>query len=231
MSNINHTLIADFPVFESFSTQELNLVLNNAKSLRYPIGEIIFEQSAPAHSYFFLLHGHIRVTKITPEGKQIGVRYINPGEFFGITEAIGIDRYPATATAAIDSIILCWPSSNWHPLMKDVPKLADKMLKILGRKLQQTHTRIIELTTQSSEQRIANVLLDLSQNSGRQVGENTEITFPISRQDIAEMTGNTLHTVSRILSNWESRSIVKSGRKRISITNLEALKALAQKNT
>jgi CRP-like cAMP-binding protein len=74
---------------------------------------------------------------------------------------------------------------------------------------------MIKMSTQQVEQRIAHALLRLAKQSGRKHDHGSEIDFPISRQDIAQMTGTTLHTVSRILSGWEQRGLIESGRQRI----------------
>jgi CRP-like cAMP-binding protein len=69
----------------------------------------------------------------------------------------------------------------------------------------------------------------LMQQAGRDVPAGIEIDFPISRQDIAEMIGTTLHTVSRILSAWESQGLVGGGRQRVVIRDSRKLFALAEK--
>ena len=97
-------------------------------------------------------------------------------------------------------------------------------------RLQETHTRVIEMSTQQVEQRVANALLRLARQSGHKVEHGVEIDFPISRQDIAQMTGTTLHTVSRILSGWESRGLVESGRQRIVLREPHKLLVLAEDN-
>jgi CRP-like cAMP-binding protein len=71
-------------------------------------------------------------------------------------------------------------------------------------------------------------LLRLVQDAGRRVDVGVEIDFPVSRQDIAEMTGTTLYTVSRLLSAWEEQGIVRSGRQRIVLTTPHALVAIAE---
>ncbi len=228
MNDINRTLIAHFPIFEGFSAEELDSILKSVRSVRYASGQMLFEQGGQAHSFFFLLHGHLRVTKMTSDGKQIGVRYINPGEFCGIAPALGADRYPATAAPVDDSILLIWPAASWLPLAERVPKLAARVMQMLGGRLQEAHERVIELATQTADRRIANILLDLIEKSGRTDASGTEIRFPISRQDIAEMTGTTLHTVSRLLSAWEEKGIVKSGRRRIVITDKDALRKMSE---
>ena len=86
----------------------------------------------------------------------------------------------------------------------------------------------MEMSTKQVEQRIANALLRIVGQSGRKTEEGIEIDFPISRQDIAEMTGTTLHTVSRLLSAWESEGIVRSGRQKVTVTDPHRLMLLAE---
>ena len=83
-----------------------------------------------------------------------------------------------------------------------------------------------ELATQAVEQRVAGALLRLANQSGRKVPEGIEIAFPITRGDIAEMTGTTLHTVSRLLAAWERDGIVASTRRHIVVTQPHRLAVL-----
>ncbi len=81
---------------------------------------------------------------------------------------------------------------------------------------------------QQVEQRIAHALLRLVKQSGRKVEHGIEIDFPISRQDIAQMTGTTLHTVSRTLSAWETKGLVESSRQKIIVREPHQLFVLAE---
>jgi len=80
------------------------------------------------------------------------------------------------------------------------------------------NNRIVELATQQVEQRIANAILRLVTQMGRKVEGGIEIGIPITRQNISDMTGTTLHTVSRLLSAWERDGIVASERRKITVT-------------
>ena len=75
---------------------------------------------------------------------------------------------------------------------------------------------------------MAHALLRLAKQAGKKVDAGVEIDFPISRQDVAEMTGTTLHTVSRILSAWESEGLVEGGRQRIVLRDTYRLHNLAE---
>jgi CRP-like cAMP-binding protein len=231
MTTIDSSVVAHLALFTGFGADELAKILREARSTRYAKNHAVFEQGADAHSFFLLLHGHVRASKTTPTGEQIVVRYVAPGEIFGVAPAIGLAQYPATATAVDDSVVLAWPSAAWPRLIARFPALAANTLQTVGSRLQETHTRIVEMSTQQVEQRVAHALLRLARQSGRKVDRGVEIDFPISRQDIAQMTGTTLHTVSRILSAWEQAGLVESGRQRIVLREPHKILVLAEQTS
>jgi len=228
---IDRSLVADMPLFVGLAPADLDGILSGARSVRYPKNTAVFEQGAEADSFFVLLHGHVRAMKTIPSGEQIAVRYVAPGEVFGVAMAIGMNRYPATAMAVVDSVVLIWPAAAWPDLAARHPALVMNALQTVGSRLQDAHTRVIEMSTEQVEQRIAHALLRLAKQAGRKVEDGIEIAFPISRQGVAEMTGTTLHTVSRTLSGWEQNGLVESGRQRIVIRDAHRLFLLAEGRT
>jgi CRP-like cAMP-binding protein len=228
MAAIDRSLVENLPLFAGLDTAALDAVLATTRCARYPKNTAVFQQGEQATSFFVLLHGHVRATKATPAGDQIVVRYVSPGETFGVATAIGLDRYPATATAVDDSVVLSWPSSTWPHLVAQYPSLATNTLQMVGSRLQEAQTRMAEMSTEQVERRIAHALLRLANQAGRKVEGGVKIDFPISRQDIAEMTGTTLHTVSRTLSLWEQQGMVESARQSVVLTDPHRLFALAE---
>ncbi len=227
MTKIDSSLVAHLPLFAGFSAADLESILSEARSVRFARNAAVFQQGEEAHSFFVLLHGHVRASKTTPAGEQIVVRY---GETFGVAKAIGLQHYPATAIAVDDSVVLAWPSGTWPRLLDKFPALGTNTLQTVGARLQETHTRVVEMSTQQVEQRIAHALLRLVKQSGRKVEHGVEIDFPISRQDIAQMTGTTLHTVSRTLSAWEGKGLVESSRQKIVVREPHQLFILAEQS-
>jgi len=215
MAALDRSIVANVPVFAGLSASDIDAILSDARSIRCSKDSSVFAQGADADSFFVLLHGHLRVEKTTPQGQQIVVRYISAGELFGVAQAMGLKQYPATVIAVVDSVALSWPSKVWPQLIAQFPALAASALQTVGSRLQDTQARVLEMSSEQVEQRVAHALLRLTKQAGRKVDQGVEIDFPISRQDIAEMTGTTLHTVSRILSAWEQRGIVEGGRQRI----------------
>jgi CRP-like cAMP-binding protein len=201
------------------SVADLDDVLSDASSKRYAAGTAVFEQGQSATHFFVLLHGRLRVTQVTPEGQQVIVRMVNPGDLFGIAKALRRPDYPGTSTAVTDSIALAWPMEAWDGLLQRHPSLAVNAMQTMGSRLQEAHTRMRELSTEEVERRVAHAVLRLARQSGKKEGDGIRIDFPVSKQDIAEMTGTTLHTVSRILTAWEGADLVEGGRQKLLVKN------------
>ena len=227
MAEIDVARVASLQVFAGASRTEIEAVLAEGRLVDRSKGEPIFRQGEAPHSFWLLLEGRLQVAKLTPAGQQVVVRYIGPGEFFGIAVAMGLVAYPATATPVLDSQALVWPSSAWARLVDLCPTLAASALHTVGARLDDAHSRVVEMSTQAVEQRIATALLRLARQAGKTSASGIEFDFPISRQDVAEMTGTTLHTVSRTLSAWRSQGLVGGGRQRIEIRDFKRLMALA----
>lgn len=231
MSRLDPSLIAGLPAFEGLASADLDAILSRATALRVAKDAAIFEQGGEAKSFFVLLDGQVRVVKPTPDGRQVIVRYIVPGELLGIAQALGRDTYPASAIAAVDCVVLAWPGKRWAEFASAFPSFGKATYKTVGTRLEDVQTQMVEMATKQVEQRIAHTLLRLVRQSGKKTDDGITIDFPISRQDIAEMTGTTLHTVSRVLSAWEEKGLVKSGRQQVGVTQPHKLLLLAEGRT
>jgi len=218
MKSLDASLLSDLPPFKGIERKGLEDLLSQSTSALYEKGRHIFDQGGKANMFFLLLDGHVRVVKVTPHGEQIIARYISGGELLGIAQAIGRDTYPANTVAAVDCVVLSWPSSIWQETVASYPNFATNTYATVGERLQDAQDRIVEMATERVEQRVASTLLKLANQTGKKTDEGILIDFPISRQDISEMTGTTLHTVSRLLSAWEQDGLVKSGRQKITVT-------------
>lgn len=227
MIPIDRNLLKEFALFAKMGAGELDNILSGVTSRLLGRDEVVFKQGDPARSFYILLHGRLKVSQVTVDGQQVIVRIINPGDLFGIAKALSRDSYPATAKTVSESLILYWPTILWDQFMQDHPALSANAMQAVGTRLQEAHTRIREMATENVEQRVAHTILRLVRQSGKRVEHGVHIDFPITRKDIAEMSGTTLHTVSRILSAWESAELVQGGRKKLLVREPHRLLLLA----
>jgi len=225
---IDRPTVLSLPLFQDMSDADIDAFLRHASPRRVLRGESVFKQGQQADSFYLLVTGRLKATQVTGDGKQVIVRVVHPGELFGFAVALQRPDYPGTAQAALDSDVLAWPSELWSELIECSGRIAVSAIQIMGKQLEESHTRIREMSTQEVERRVAHAILRLSLQAGKPEDGGIEISFPISRQDIAEMTGTTLHTVSRILSAWETRGLVECGRQRVVVHDFSRLSLLAE---
>jgi len=228
MATIDRGLVRKLSLFAKMGDNELDKLVSYATSRRIPQGESIFEQGDDAVSFYLLLYGRLKVNQVTSDGQQIIVRMVHPGDLFGFAKALQRNDYPGTAMAVTESIVLGWPTELWDYFVEQNPGLAMNAIQTIGKRLEEAHTRIREMSTEEVERRVAHVVLRLAQKAGKKEENGIRIDFPITRQDIAEMTGTTLHTVSRILSGWEAKGFVLGGRQKLTVTDALGIRKLAE---
>jgi CRP-like cAMP-binding protein len=216
------------PLFEGLSTETLVRIggLAHAKTLEG--GELFFSEGDQAELFFVLTTGRVKLAQLTPDGHLVVLRLITPGDAFGGVGAFGDPTYPVSAEAVEASAALAWTSATMRQLLESEPRIAVNALRFVAARYHDLQRRYRQAMTERVERRVARALLRLVHDAGRRVDAGVEIDFPISRQDIAEMTGTTLYTVSRLLSAWEVQGIVRSARQRIVLTKPHALVAIAE---
>jgi len=223
MRKLDESLLSHLAPFAGLTRDEIREILDQASTQRFNAGESIFDEGAVAERFFLLLDGYVRVVRITDGGDHVTVLHIPSGQLFGIASALGHTNYPATSIAVSESITLAWPMRLWSDFEARYEGFSTATQRAVGKRMTDMHDRFVEMATQQVEQRVANALLRLINQMGRKTDQGIEVDFPITRQDLSQMTGTTLHTVSRLLSAWEKSGIVESRRKHIVVSRPQDL--------
>lgn len=216
------------PLFAGLALANLQVIARASGRRQALRGAAFFRQGEPATQIHVLVRGRVKLTRVDPEGREVLVRFVGPAEMFGGIAALGDSTYPVSAEAVTSSETLAWHGETMTQLMRRFPEVALNAMRLMAGRIQELQTRLAELVAQRVEQRVARALLRLAQQAGRRVEEGVLIDLPLSRQDLAELTGTTLYTVSRILSRWESQGFVASSRERVVIRIPHALVTLAE---
>ncbi|WP_298002818.1 Crp/Fnr family transcriptional regulator [Anaerolinea thermophila] len=208
--------------------KDLTFIYKKAFSIKAEAGSFLFFQGDPAENLFFLVKGHIRLFSLTPEGQQVLMHVVTPGNFFAIVALVPSSAYPVSAEVTQESILLKWNRDAIEEILKIVPAISLQAMRLMAERLQEYQQRFKEIATQRVERRLARMLIRLAAQSGVKTSEGIVINLPLTRQDLAEMVGTTLYTVSRFLSQWESRGIIFSSREKIIIKNSHLLMCIAE---
>ncbi|HEX2696965.1 MAG TPA: Crp/Fnr family transcriptional regulator, partial [Anaerolineales bacterium] len=205
-------------VFKDATDDDLEQIVQGSVIRSIEEGEFFFFQGDPADYLYVLTEGQVKLLQANRSGQQVNLRTIYPWQMFGALGAVrGAEAtYPATAQALENSSALATKSSFFKDMMQTRPYLSAGLMQVMTSYIQEMQTRYRELATERVEQRIARALLRLTSQSGQKASEGIELSF--SRQDVAEMAGTTLYTVSRVMAEWERQGWVELGREQVRIT-------------
>ena len=216
------------PIFKDLDDQQRLAVLQAGRQRKVGADTFLYMQGDEASAFYLLLEGSIKLTQVTLEGQEIILRYAAPGEVFGLIAVLTAQTYPVSAFVVNDSQVWVWRQSDMQTLIRQMPDMALNALQILSTRVREFQDRIRELSTERVERRIARALLRLAHHIGKKVPQGVYLDLPISRQDLAEMTGTTLFTVSRTLSKWENMGLITAGREQILIHTPHGLVCIAE---
>ncbi len=228
LSPEEYAIARDVLLLRALEEQEFQSVIAASKVITVEDGAFFFMEEDCAEKAYVLLDGKVKLTQITLDGQQVLLEYLTPGRLFGIIAVLENFTYPVTAQAVGRCRALWWDRATLNQLMEQYPRMALNALRILAGRIRLFQYQVQELSTQRVERRIARAILRLARQSGRKTAEGVLIDLPLSRQDLAEMTGTTLYTVSRVLKEWEKRGVVESKRQQVLIRSPHGLVIIAE---
>lgn len=196
-------------------------ILATAIERSFPGGTALFREEDPADQLILIVSGHVRVWRTSPRGSAITLHALGPGDLPGCVAVIRRTPYPATATAQSPSKVLVWPAERIREFMAAYPRLAANLLDFVAARNEEMLQRLHEVSTLGVGPRVARALV-------RATIANETDEIALSRQEIAELTATTLHTVSRLLSRWHRSGIVSAGRGKVTVKDHSRLAAIGE---
>ncbi len=215
-------------LFRDLSPDDCQRIVAAGRVYEMAPGSFFFHQGEDSTMLYIIARGRAKLSQVTSEGHQVIVDYFGPGEGLGIIMALNNLPYPLSAEAIEPCSAVGWTRETMLDLMHENAQLALNGMNMVGRRFTQMQSRFQELATQRVEQRVARALMRLVRQFGRRVDNGVLIDMPLSREDLAQMTGTNLYNVSRILSKWEVAGLIATGRKQITLLKAHELVVLAE---
>jgi CRP-like cAMP-binding protein len=206
-------LFRKFDLFAELDDRELDALAAVAKQRRYQRDEVVFHAEERGDIFCLVVSGRVKVTMISPEGKEIILSMIGPGEFFG--EMALLDDEPRSATVtAIEplEVVTIWRAELLQ-IMKDDFSITKKLVAELSKRLRRASRRIESLVTMDVYGRLARFLLELARDQGREMENGFVAVQRPTHQAIANTIGTSRETVSRLLHDLiEQKLILTEGK-------------------
>lgn len=205
------------PFFATLPPDAISQISSSFRERGFAAGQTIYTAGDRAVSLFVVATGKVKLARITYTGKAVVLGVIGPGDFFGSLSALGDRVYQNSAVAQTACCLLAIAGSDFQAILRRYPQVANATLEIVAGRLSATQELVEQLSAHPAEQRVASTLLALASKLGEKRGNAVLIQMPLSRQDLAEMTGITPETASRILIQFRRAGLIRSGRRWVEV--------------
>ena len=211
------------PFFQELSAQELEEVNELFSASHFSKGQYIYYEGDKASFLRVVVDGNVKLLQKTDEGREVLIDMLQAGEYFGSLSAMGEDTYTETAVAQTSCCVLAMGLQDLKKVIDQYSSVAASLLEITSQRLNSTRNRVAQITTMPVERRIAHILQELAAKFGERKNFGLLIQLPLSRQEVADMTGTSAETASRIMSKLQDEQIITTGRQWVAITGQEKL--------
>jgi CRP-like cAMP-binding protein len=213
------------PLFAGILPGDYSGISATARVKEFARGEMMYIEGDSVHRVLLVTAGFVKITQLGNSGAEVILRFCGPGDVLGAVSQDSAVKHRTTAQAFRQCRALVWDARAFQALIARFPVLHENMVRILGEDLLELEVRFREVATERVGPRVARQLVRLLEQIGRPV--NGEVEVCLSREDLAQMTGTTLFTVSRLLSAWEARGMVRPRREAVTICDVESLRAMS----
>ncbi|SJZ83840.1 CRP/FNR family transcriptional regulator, anaerobic regulatory protein [Selenihalanaerobacter shriftii] len=201
----------ELSIFEGLSNKELLMVPSFAKGRLYEGGEILFNEGEKMEAIYLIKSGQVKLSRLFKNGKEITLQIISSDQVLGENALFSDSEHAFTATVVEDAFICACTKQEFERLIDEYPQVGLKIIKTLGKKLEQFTKRVDSLAMYDVKGRLINLFFHLSEEYGIESSKGVTIDLELTHQDVAEFIGASRVMVTKALSQLEG--IIKHNKK------------------
>jgi CRP-like cAMP-binding protein len=214
------------PLFAGILPAEYMRIAAAGRVRDYARGEMLYNEGEPVQQVLLLTAGAAKINKVGMSGMEVILGLGISGDVLGATGLFSSGMHCTSAQAFRSCRALVWEAPAFKALVERFPVLHQNLFRILGNYVVELEERFREVATEKVGARVASQLVRLWEKIGRPV--NGQVEVGLSREELAQMTGTNLFTVSRLLSSWAARGMVRPRRETVTICDVQSLRALSE---
>ena len=201
-------LLRRIPFFRRLSPELRARVSAVARLKSHDRGDLIFSEGDPSDAFMTIVSGRVKVFKSTPAGKEIILEIFGAGDPLGAVAVYEKAPFMASALALEPTEVLRIDQAVFFRLLEEDPAFVRGLLSGLTIRLVELTRRLAELSGARVEVRFARLFLKLCDQIGTSDRGGVFVPMPLSRQELADLTGTTIETAIRIMSRWQKEDVL-----------------------
>jgi CRP-like cAMP-binding protein len=214
-------------LFSDMSPADCRAVVSAACEEEFLRWQTIFSAGDPVEQVAVLLSGWVKITQPGPRCNEVILRLVGIGEVVGAFGCWSEHKHRSTAQAVRPCMALVWDATTFDRILERFHMFRHNTIRALEARLEEMNERFREISTEDVGSRLSSELIRLSKRFGSAMNGQQEIR--LSRQELAQLTGTTLATVSRHLCRWQSLGIVSIGREMVQVRDVTALAEVSER--
>lgn len=187
-------------LFSALTDDELKEIGDKISLRNFKKNEVILHEEDTSELMYLIIAGKVKVVQISADGKETILALHKSGDFFGEMSLIDGKTAPATVVATENSRIAFISKKDFFSLITMQKKLFWQLLQIFCARLREAFERIQILSFSNASQRIKMLLVMLAETYGKKTEKGIRLDIKLTHQNIADMTGITRETVTRIIN-------------------------------
>jgi CRP-like cAMP-binding protein len=211
-------------LFSGLSQRECTEIASCARARTFARDEILFTQGQPVHSLIMLETGSVKLTQLSPAGSEVLLWMSGSGQPVNINAEASSCSHTCSARAMEQCKALVWEYQRLQALLNQYPQIRKNISRILAGRLQELEERFREVATEKVARRLALTLLRLLKSVGKPAKDGVQVS--LTREELAQMTGTTLFTISRVLSKWAAEGFVQPRREAVVVHDPQRLESV-----
>jgi len=212
------------PFFEDLTDAELSMIAAVMTEKAFARNELIFLEDDPGEGMFIIRQGRVKVSKSSADGREQILHILKEGDIFAEVVLFDQGVYPASAEAVEETRVWLLRNGDMEVLLQNHPKLAVKLLRLMGRRLRQAQLLIRDLALHDTCGRLAGLLLRFARREGERTERGIVLDLDLTRQELASMIGTSRETVARILSRFQREGLLELDKQKIVIRDEQKLR-------
>ncbi len=221
-SEAHGALVSHSALLAGLSPQQSSEIFACARITKFARNERLFSQDQPIHKLIMIRTGSVKLTQLSPDGKEVILWLNGPGDAVGMHADADGSNHSCSAQAMERCQVFVWESHLLQMLISRFPQIQTNLGKILAGRLSELEERFCEIAGERVPKRLALVLMRLLKSVGKETREGVDVV--ITREELAQMTGTTLFTISRTLSKWATFGFIVPRREGVVITDPDRLR-------
>ena len=205
-------------LFAGLSNAECNDILSWSRLKRFARNEMLFLQGEPFNKLVMIQSGMVKVTQTSLSGQEVILRVIRARDTVGLHADSSVFTHACSACAMENTKAFVWEYREFRAIEARYPRITANIHDILSGRLVELEKMFSEIATGTAAQRLGLTLLRLLDR----VGETSEdgVTLSLRREELSQMTGLTVFTISRALAKWARTGLVVPRREAILVQDL-----------